>query len=234
MKKASKMILALGLLALAQGAFAASEQIQFSNISGAKVSFADTGTGVDFTFPPSGSQSASDFMVTSIGGFTIGGDLLSGLKGVITGTYNYLTSAIVTNGTSQKAAVTGTGSFVIHDGLGNDFTSTLTWVDIKTDGTGGTINTLGTVNLSTLSYGGTNAQLLELAANPNGIVVTTFQFIPAMSLSDIAANCPAGAPCTNSFSGTLAAVPEPGFYGTLALGFAGLVFAVQVRRRKVA
>jgi hypothetical protein len=232
MTRVGKFIAVLGLVTLAQCAFAAPQVINFAGVTGSSVTFSDTGSGVNFTFPPSSSSSDIDFGITSTSGFT-GLDVLSGLKGVILGTYNYLTSSITTNGGVQTASVTGSGSFIIHDGSGHDFTSTLTWVDIQTSGTGGTIDASGTVNLSNFAYSGTNTQLQQLAANPGGIVVTTFQFVsPTQTLTSLANSCPSTAPCSTSLSGSLTAVPEPGFYGTLALGLSGLAFSIQARRRR--
>src|ERR1035437_2528080 len=228
MKSRWILMAVLGLFALAQCALAAPMVVNFSAAGSGVVSFIDVSGGVNFTFPPN-LVTDTDFSVNSISGFT-GLNVLTGLGGVITGTYNYLTGAIVTSGPVQTAPVTGTGTFVIHDGASHDLTSTLTWIDIATVGTGGAINTLGTVNLGPFSYTGGNAQLLQLAANPLGIVGATFQFVsPAMSLTALAAGC-SSSPCSTSFSGSLTAVPEPGFYGSLALGGAGLIF-LRARRR---
>ncbi len=195
------------------------------------ISFNSISGGADFSFPPNGAA-ASDFSVTTISGFSnpnSGASMLTGLLGDITGTYTYLTSQITTIGPVQTAPVSGTGMFIIHDGLGHDFTANLDFVDVDTAGVGGTINFTGDVNLTNLSYSGTNANLLELAASPAGIVTATFQFTNAVSLTSIATMCTSGN-CSTSFSGSLSTVPEPLYSGIVLVGGTGLVLFIQRKR----
>ena len=84
-------------------------------------------------------------------------------------------------------------------------------IDVSTVGTGGLINLNGTVNLTGVTYSGTNADLLQLkneATLGGGIVALTFQFVPAKTLNQFAA---AGADSKTSYSGTIttARCPSP-------------------------
>ena len=80
---------------------------------------------------------------------------------------------------------------------------------MSTAGTGGPVNLNGTVNLTAVTYSGTNADLLQLkneAALGGGIVALTFQFVPGKTLTQFAA---AGADYKTSYSGTIATARCP-------------------------
>src|SRR5215831_16090516 len=178
-------------------------QVDYSNTTGSSISFDGSG---NFSFSP-----ASDsFSVTS--------GSAAGLLGDISGTFTI--GSITTSGVQSSAPVSGSGELVIHDGASN-FKATLQWVDIVQLGTGSTLNDLGTVNLTGISYGGSNADLLALANAGSGINVLTFQFAPAVSLSDLANSAH-----STSFSGSIftpEVVPDGGMTATLlGLALSGL------------
>jgi len=200
-----KRLIAAGTLGVAF-AFASSAlalQIDYSNTTGSSINFDGSG---NFTFNPS----ANSFILTS--------SSAAGLLGDISGTFNIGT--ITTSGALSSAPVSGTGELVIHDGASN-FKATLQWVDIMQLGTGGTLNDQGTVSLTGISYGGTNPDLLALLNAGSGINVLTFQFAPAVSLSDLASSAH-----STSFSGSIfgpQVVPDGGMTATLlGLALSGL------------
>jgi hypothetical protein len=106
----------------------------------------------------------------------------AGLTGWITGApwavnMSALSSTTVGSITYQQAPVTGGGQLNIFDGV-NTLTGNLAWnqIHLISNGQGGIADSLS-VNLTSIAYGGLNADLLGLAANPNnGNLNLTFQF----------------------------------------------------------
>lgn len=149
----------------------------------------------------------------------------SGFEGDITGTFTIGT--ITTIGPLSMAPVTGTGTLVIDDPSGFNLTATLTWFDMQQIGTGGSLNIGGAVNLTGITYGGSNADLLALAAAGSGIDVLSFQFNPTVSLSGLRSSAN-----STSFSGTIATATVPDGGSTIGLlGFA--LFGIGVIGRKI-
>jgi len=199
------------------------DTINFSSGLGAKVEFA----GATDTFIFVDGLGGRDFKITLISGSPgTGFTSLPGLEGNIGGTFTI--GAITTSGATQTAPVTGSGTFSIYDGAGSTLTAVLTWVDIATIGTGGTINAIGTVNLSSFLYSGANTDLLALASNPSGIVVTSFQFIPGLNLTALTTGTNVN---STSYSGSLTAVPEPTTLALVGSVLVGIAVWSRSRRR---
>jgi hypothetical protein len=155
--------------------------------------------------------------------FMVSNGTAAGLLGEMTGTYTIGT--ITTSGGVSTASVSGTGTFVIHDGA-NLFTATLTWVDITQNGTGDNLNITGQVNLTAISYTGSNADLVALRNAGNGANVLSFQFVPAVTLATLR-NGPG--PNSTSFSGSVGTLPDGGT--TVALLGLALTGLEGLRRR---
>jgi len=217
----NRMMVLAGVIAtlfFAQTAMALPETVNFSNAPGGSILFVGDGTSSTFSFPPNG-PGANDFKITGESNFSAPGSLI-GLLGEIQGTFSFTAASIQTNGSLETAPVTGTGTYIIHDGLGQDLTAVLVWDDIQTFLSFGTANTTAQVNLSSFSYSGSNAQLMELAATGGGSVSANFQFIPTRDLKTLASTTCSGAsnPCSTSFNGTLTAAPEATQGGFLLIG----------------
>ncbi len=185
---------ALGAVAVALAVSSVSAPaitLDFASIVGARVQF--DGNADTFSFIPT-DPALNQFQITSSDG---AGDSL-GLAGRMNGSFNI--GAISTIGGLQTASVSGSGQVVIHDGLGNDLTGSLTWDSISTFGTGGAINVNGSLNLASLSYSGSRADLIALAASGVGSEVISFQFVPGKTLTELTTD---GMVYKTSFSGSV-------------------------------
>ena len=164
------------------------------------------------------------FDFTSGNNFQVTTGTASGLFGEISGTFTIGT--VTTFMGTSYADVTGAGMFVIHDGV-NTFTANLSWVNIVQTGTGGNLNTMGTVNLTGATYMGTNADLMALRDAGSGLNVLTFQIDVGVTLDQLREHT--GSPYYSSFSGTVSAPDGGATVALLGLALAG----VESLRRKM-
>jgi hypothetical protein len=194
--------------------------------TGATINFTGTGSGASFTLAPN--NAANDFTITSTTGGTGSANML---QGNISGTYAY-TSVTVGPAGLQTANLSGNGTLTILNPGGTNLTANVTGVNIYTLGTTGGQNAGGSINLSNVTGGTGNADLVSFvnqAAANGGVETLSFQFVPAMSLTALESGTH-----NTSFSGTLAATatPEPGTIAlaTTALPLLGL--GAWARRRR--
>jgi len=171
----------------------------FSSDAGSSINFVNGSGG------PAGSAGGFSFSPTTLGSqFQV-----DGFQGTInpnSGSAFYY-SGITTVGLIQTATVTGPlGTLTINDGTGHFVTGQIDWVQIRTDGsTIGGANAGASIDLTGLTYNGSNADLLALVANGIGIATMSFTFIPAETLTALSAGG-----FSTTYSGTLSsAVPEP-------------------------
>jgi hypothetical protein len=184
------------------------EVFNFSGEVGASMQFNGTASSFQFDNNVSGNQ----WWITS----ESSGSSALGLQGLISGgPWSY--GAITINGLQQYATVNPTSTtLTINDGAGFLATANLVWGAVSTYQSVGGVNTLNTtVNLSGLSYSGANVDLLNFFSAPAGELSLSFQFNPAMTLSQLTAGTRTYG---TSFSGSLSTVPEP---GTMLLGSLG-------------
>jgi hypothetical protein len=198
---------------------------------GAALALTGTAHAVSFTYSSENNSfivfdGASNFEFTpAVNNFKVTSGSAAGALGEITGTYTI--GAISVFGPVKTAPVSGVGAFTIHDGSGFDLTGTLSWVNITQNGTGGNLNTVGNVNLTGVTYGGSNADLVALKNNTTAYNTLSFSFVPAVDLENLK-NGPGSN--STSFSGTVTSnVPE----GGLSLVMLGLALSsLAVVRRK--
>jgi len=202
------LLASVTFLVLVLTANRSAQALDYSSTVNSFISFPGDTT---FSFSPT----ADNFLVTT--------GSASGLLGEITGTFTIGT--ITTNGTVSTAPVTGTGGFLIHDGAFT-LSASLVWINVSQNGTGGVLNLDGSVNLTGITYGGSNPDLMALASAGSALNALSFQFVPVVSLATLR-NGPG--PNSTSFSGSVA-VPEPGTAALIVLGL-GVLTAAMVRLR---
>lgn len=209
LSKSIKLTAALALAAAAIGFVDSAKALTISYVSnplnGSHVHF-QGGAGPNphtFTFVPA----TNDFTLTS--------GSCAGCLGDMTGTFAIGTITNPAPGVFT-APVTGTGTFVIHDGFGHNLTATLTWVDITQIGTSGTLNIGAALNLTGITYTGANPNLLGLAHVGTASNTLSFTFNPAVQLAQLRN----GAQRNTSFSGTVSAQTPDGGASVALLGIA--------------
>jgi hypothetical protein len=201
---------------------AASITLDIAAVPNGNIDFAGAGAGNGASF-----SFTNDFTITE----TTGNHSSVGFLGTIGGTFTYttVTPTVTPAGVLDTAVATASnGSLSISDGT-TSLTGTVSSMNISTLGAGGTINYSGSIDLSGISYTGSNIELLALKNDVDmnsagGILTVTFQFTnPSQTLTslEIGNN-------STSYSGTISAsgefngqtVPEPGSLclGCIALG----------------
>ena len=150
--------------------------LNYSAVPGSRISF----SGGGFTFV--GSSNVQFEIDDVFDGF---GDSL-GFDGYFSSGGPFTIGTITINGSVQTAPVSGSGILHITDGA-NELTGTIQWVDITTLGTSGVLNLNGQVNLTGIAYAGASQDLQALLASGTAQVDLTFQFIPALTLTQLKA-----------------------------------------------
>ena len=229
MKMFIRSLTAVVGLALSAATSHATLSLDFSSTVGSTIQFNGSADSFQFNTSTTPGYSGSQFYITSENGGAGDGTLAVGLFGVFNnGPFNY--DNITSGGGLQSATVTGPlASLVLSDGLGNNLTGTVNWVEITTLGSAGGINGDLIINLTGLAYSGSNQDLKTLVAASEGALDLTFQFGSGMTLSQLSSG---SGGYTTSFSGSMSvqtAVPEVSqVYAILFLmGILGAASALQ-------
>jgi PEP-CTERM motif len=217
-------VLALALLLTCLNVSASSLILNFGPTQGSSIQF--NGSLNSFQFNPG--NNGFQWYVTS----ETGGSSALGLNGsVLNGPFNYGPITISGSGPSQvqSATVLGPlGTLVINNGPLDNLTGTVNWINIATFFGVGGLNAAVNINLSGVSYSGSNPDLQALQAGQPGIVDVSFQFAPGETLTQLSTGT---GPYTTSFSGSITApVPEPASIALAGLG--GLTLLLFRRQRK--
>lgn len=207
---------ALAVLALLPGAPLRAINLDFGSSPGATLRFAGDGT-FSFVDSTAGIYNGTDFVINLSSSGRTGSNSAVGLLGNLGGTF---TIGAISSGV---ATVTGSGPLSITDGA-NLFAGSVQWLQIHQTATSGNLNLSGVVNVTGITYGGSNQDLMELAAPGSASAVLSFSFAsPGYSLAQLASTT-----VTTSYNGDLhtsRSVPDGG--ATLlilgaALGLCGL------------
>jgi hypothetical protein len=198
-------------IAMIGGGRAMAIQLDYANTPGADISF-NGSSQFDFTAGAGG----SDFFIDSPGPEF--DDL-----GTISGTYTIGT--VTASGSVESASVTGSGTLTIADGLGHNLTAGISWIDASQDGTGTTLNLEGNVNLTGVSYTGTDPALLALAAGTQDSATLDFTFNPAISLAQLKAEA-----AVTTYSGTIDSATRVPDHGSSAMMLGAALCAMGMAR----
>ena len=208
----ASILLVFGLASPSQAAIT----LNFQSLDGTVINFATNST---FGFT---STNGYQFSISSVLGGV--GDSV-GLDGYLSPGGPFTIGGISIVGGLQSASVTGTSTLHITDNATLDLTGTINWVSIATISVAGVLNLNGQVNLTAITYSGTNSDLAALAAAGSGEDVVTFQFVPAKTLTQLTTT---GG--QTSYSGSITSVPEPGVWVLVAMG-AGLGIFLRGRKQ---
>ncbi|MGA9777142.1 MAG: PEP-CTERM sorting domain-containing protein [Verrucomicrobiia bacterium] len=190
------------------------EVFSYSDAVGASIQFNGSASTFQFDNNPS---NGDQWSITGESGGT--GSALN-LQGAFSGG-PWTIGAITSSSGVETANINTSPSamLTINDGAGYLATASVVWGQIYTYAGAGGLNADLTVNLSNLAYSGANVDLLNFFSASAGELNLTFQFDPAMTLSQLTAG---SGPYTTSFSGSLTPVPEPGIMAIF--GFGSLLF----------
>lgn len=216
-----RVVCGAGLVAVMPLANAAT--IDYSNTTSSTINFNpldDCGTAgsvgcFDFTPNSSSSGTTTSLQITS--------GSASGSLGTIDGVFGVgaITSTATPAGPVETAAVSGTGTLTIIDSGSNALTADLDWIDVFSIGALGGANVQASANLSSISYSGSDTDLLALFNGGSGAQTLTYQFGTGTSLTDLFEN--SSTTTSTSFSGSINAVPVPAAIWLFGSGLIGLV-----------
>ena len=190
----------------------------------------DVGAGISFLGDPARTISFPnlgtwDFVITSSSD-----GVLPGLKGNISGGPAFTVGPVVVFGPLQTASVSGVGSFSIFDGV-DTLTADVTFDEIISIGTSVGLSFSTSVNLSNVSYSGSNAGVLSVLNTIDPSITIAATFNPGKSLTQLMAK---GSENSASYAIAFAGqpVPEPSTLALLTVGLGMVGFSLaRVRRR---
>jgi len=222
-------IAAVVLTASAGSALAQNLTLNFGPNVGSSIVF--FGSADQFNFTPGtalNNPGGAQWSVTSESGSAATGSADGDLGSILNGPFAY--GPIINSGAYQSATVQGPlGQLVISDGAGF-LTGIVNFIDISTYGrAGGFVNDLLDINLTGVTYSGSNPDLQFLYANQPGLLDLSFNFSGlGETLSQIQQS---NATVSSSYSGSISvtAVPEP---STLAMSVLGGLGALGCAFRK--
>jgi len=219
--KTQKMSLSIVLaLTLATATSYATVIFNFSDVAGSSIQF--NGAASSFQFDNNVSNGHQWWITSESGGINSALALQGSFGG---GPWSY--GPITVNGADEYAAVTQPAVLTINDGAGHLATANVAWVEVTTSQGIGGLNANLIVNLSNLAYAGANVDLLNFFSAPAGELSVSFQYNPAMSLTQLTTGT---GPYLTSYSGSLTTVPEPGTMLLASLG-GGLLLLLRSRRQ---
>jgi hypothetical protein len=202
------------MITAASSAFAQGIQLNFAALPTTDLNF--TPGGFFFTSDVNGNQ----FDITSVNNGV--GDSV-GFNGYLSPNGPFVIGPITINGPVESAPVLGTSILNIVDSANVHLTGAIQWDNITTlFGIGGGLDLTGTINLTGITYAGTNHDLSTLAAEGPAVDVVSFQFIPPEPLTTLQSPPPGGLETSYSGSITATMVPEPEIVSLVGAGL-GLV-----------
>lgn len=183
--------------------------IDFSSFPNSKLLFDGAG---NFRFGP----------VSPTPNFQVDTGSAAGFYGSIGGTFAI--GDITTVGPTSKAPITGNGTFTIFDGA-TPLVASITLNELSQTGTGAVLNVDGAVNVTAISYAGTNPDLVALRDDTSGSAAISFQFVLVRSIEYMKTHR-----LSATFSGSVVSTPDVGVTASL-LGLGIIGMAIGARRQ---
>lgn len=203
--------------------------LDFASTPGSTIQF--NGASSSFQFNASTSTKHGGIYVGTQ--WDISGGSAEGLFGVVNNSpfyYGSITTIISGSDIDETAQVCGPqGGMVINDEAGFFLTGNVNWVQVATHDYAGGLNAKLTINVTDLTYAGTNADLMVLVAGGSGAMDLTFQFAPGKMLTDLTTG---SGPYVTSYSGSISAVPEPTTLASFLLGLGVLVCSWRLKQSR--
>jgi hypothetical protein len=235
--KSLTSFLATTVIGLTTALTVGAQGLNFSSTPGSTIQF--NGSTSTFQFDPTSPTSLLFGGIFNgdqwlVGSQTGGTGVAVGLLGLFNnGPFSYGSITTVINGSSvdESAMVNPLpmGGLQIKDGSGFDLTGNINWGELSTHNYLGGINATLAVNITGLSYTGSNPDLTAIADGGSAAMDLTFQFAPGMSLADLTSG---SGPYQTSYSGSLAVAPEPTSIGCLLLGLGILTIARRAKQNQ--
>lgn len=198
--------------------------LDFSANTGSVIDFYGTGESLPASFDFGPGTNGFQWNISSETGGTGSAIGLNG--GITAGPFVYGPVTTPFPGLETATVLGPLGNLRIFDGTGY-LTGTVSFMDITTlDSALGGLNTSLNIDLTHISYAGTNADLLALAANQPGTLDISFQFASPHDLNSLSTT---STTVQTSYSGSITeAIPEPSSWA-LALLCVGLFGYVRSR-----
>ena len=190
----------------------------------------DVGAGISFLGDPARSISFPnlgtwDFVITSSSD-----GKLPGLTGNISGGPAFTVGPVVVLGPLQTASVSGVGAFSIFDGV-DTLTADVTFDEIVSIGTAVGLSFSTSINLSNVSYSGSNEGVLNVLNTIDPSITIAATFNPGKSLTQLMAKGSENSSAyAIAFSGQ--PVPEPSTMALLTVGLGMVGFSLARARRR--
>jgi hypothetical protein len=181
--------------------------LSFANLPGSSITFAggsSAASGSSFTINGTATPDATlganeQWQVTS--GSTA---YLGAFTGVTTWNYGAVSGPV--GGTESANVTTPGGQFTLDDLANHAVVGNINWITISTYYASGSLNSAALINISGMTYGGSDPVLQALVNGGSGSITLSFSFATGL---DLLALTTSATPNSDSYAGSIAAVPEP-------------------------
>ena len=184
--------------------------LAFANLTGSQISFAGGAAqatdGSTFTITSPSGAPDSTLGVVPQWDVTSGGSAvyLGAFTGVTTWTYGAVSGPV--GGVETANVLTPGGQFKIDDLSGGVAIGNINWITVSTYYSAGSLNASASINVTGMTYNGSDQVLQDLVNSGNGSIILGFSFTPGEDLISLTTSSEANA---TSYQGTITAAPVP-------------------------